>query len=85
VVVELLGQQRMKSSLIYADRKYNYDFGAELHEAYKDPGEHHDLFAADPKITADAQKRMGAYLQLRSERQRFVLRPDVLDPRPDRD
>jgi arylsulfatase A-like enzyme len=85
VVVELLGDQRMKSSLVYPDRKYNYDFAAELHEAYRDPAERSDLFELDPKISADAEKRMAAYLQLRSERQRFVLRPDVLDPRPDRD
>ena len=85
VVVELLGDQRMKSALIYPDRKYNYDFAAELHEAYRDPGEHSDLYQLDRKVTADAEQRMGAYLQLRSERQRFVLRPDVMDPRPDRD
>jgi arylsulfatase A-like enzyme len=84
VVSEVLGHDRMKSTLIYDDLKLNYDYRAQRTEVYRtraDRLEHNDLFLKDPPLAMEATKRLAAYRDVRAARRRFKLRPDKLDPR----
>jgi len=84
VLSEMLGHDLIKSTLIYPDRKFIYDFLADRHEAYRldqDPGEHADRFNVDAALSADARSSVAAFREVRAARRRFILRPDVLDPR----
>lgn len=84
VVSEVLGHDRMKSTLIYDDLKVNYDFRAQRTEVYRfaeDPGETKDLYRSDLTLAREAGQRVGAYREVRAARRRFTLRPDKLDPR----
>jgi glucan phosphoethanolaminetransferase (alkaline phosphatase superfamily) len=86
VVTELLGPDRMLSSLIYPKRKFNYDFNSTLHQAYRidrDPLEQRNLFEVDQAIASEAEARVAAYRGVRADRRAFVLRPDKKDPRKD--
>jgi hypothetical protein len=87
VVTELLGPHRMLSSLIYPERKFNYDFNSKLHQAYRvdrDPLESDNLFEADLELAREAEATVGAYREVRADRHAFVLRPDRKDPRPNK-
>jgi arylsulfatase A-like enzyme len=84
VVAEVLGHDRMKSTLIYRDLKANYDFRAERTEVFRfdtDRREQDDLYLQDSKLADDAQRRITAYRAVRASHRRFTLRPDKLDPR----
>jgi hypothetical protein len=84
VVAEVLGHDRMKSTLVYPDLKVNHDFRAQRTEVYRfadDYHEQHDLFLKDPQLALDAMKRVANYKDVRASRRRFALRPDKLDPR----
>jgi hypothetical protein len=84
VVSEVLGHDRMKSTLIYPDLKLNYDFRAQRTEVYRfdrDPHERTDLFLNDPALAVEALERLAGYREVRAARRRFKLRPDKLDPR----
>jgi len=84
VVSELLGHDLIKSTLIYPNEKFNYDFLSDRHEAYRldqDPGEQVDRYNVDVPLSAEARARVAAYRDVRAARRQFILRPDVLDPR----
>jgi len=82
VISEMLGHDLIKSTLIYPDAKFIYDFLSDRHEAYqldRDPGEQLDRFGVDDALTARARTRVAAYREVRAARRQFSLRPDVLD------
>jgi len=84
VVAEVLGHDRMKSTLVYDDLKLNYDFRAQRTEVYRTKGdrlEHNDRFLKEPALALEAMTRLTAYRDVRAARRRFTLRPDKLDPR----
>jgi hypothetical protein len=84
VISEVLGHDRIKSTLVYPSIKINYDFVAERHEVYqidRDPREEHDLFASDSLLASKSVRRVAAYRQVRAARRKFMLRADKLDPR----
>ena len=79
VVVELIGQDRTLASLVYADRKVNYDFIAGLYEAFDleaDPYEQEDLLLVAPSKARGLRERMDAYRNVRAALRRFVLLPE---------
>lgn len=81
VVAELVGHDRMRSTLIYDDLKINYDFLSELVEVYEfdiDPEEQHDVAGSDPVRDALVQERITAYREVRRHAAAFVLEADVL-------
>ncbi|HKO92655.1 MAG TPA: sulfatase-like hydrolase/transferase, partial [Polyangiaceae bacterium] len=83
VVSEMLGHDLVKSTLIYPDKKFIYDFLSERHEAYRldqDPGEQVDRFHVDAALSTEARARVAAYREVRAARRQFLLRPDILDP-----
>jgi hypothetical protein len=84
VIAEILGHDRVKTTLIYPDTAFVYDFLADRTEAYDlehDPGELRDCFDTDPELAARARRSIQGYKDVRAARRRFHLRPDVLDPR----
>jgi arylsulfatase A-like enzyme len=85
VVVELIGHDRMKSSLVYEGYKINYDFATKLYELYavtEDPMEQTNLFRSRPDLAREYEARFERYLRLRAEKQRFILEPKK---KPDED
>jgi hypothetical protein len=84
VVTELLEPQRMAVSLVYADRKFNYELNSRLHQAFRvdrDRLEQRDLFEVDAALTYEAEAKVAAYLEVRAGIRAFELRPDRVDPR----
>jgi arylsulfatase A-like enzyme len=84
VVTELLAPHLMMSSLIYPDRKFNYDFNSRLHQAFRldrDRLEQHDLYESDAELAEQARARVAGYRSVRGDRNAFTFRPDKLDPR----
>jgi len=78
VVVELVGHNRMRSSLVWADLKVNYDFISGRIEVYRpvpDRLEKHDLFGADAALDERATSMLDAYKSVRSAGARYVLKP----------
>jgi arylsulfatase A-like enzyme len=84
VIAEVLGHDRTLSVLIDPNEAFVYDFIADRHEAYRtqaDPFMLRDGFARDPSLAERAVARVAAYRRVRAARRRFMLRPDVADPR----
>jgi arylsulfatase A-like enzyme len=78
VVVELIGNDRMKSALVYDDLKINLDLISSRIEAYRlrsDPGERKNLFASDPAVRAEATRLVDSYRRVRQAEARYVLKP----------
>ena len=76
VVIELLGHQRMRSSLVYPDHQVHYDFISDLHELYdlrKDPWQEHDLFDRRPDLARRFERLMRRYRDLRARAARYSL------------
>lgn len=79
VVIELIGHDRMMSSLVYDDIKFNYDFLSLLYEAYEvktDPLEQKNLFDGNVTLAEQALQRMGAYRKVREARAQYILSPE---------
>ncbi|MEE9383000.1 MAG: sulfatase-like hydrolase/transferase [Nannocystaceae bacterium] len=83
VLAELIGAERMKSTLIYEDLKINYDFISERISAYRpldDVMEQNDVFGLDEALDARVRSSLDAYREVRAAKARYQLRPDVTDP-----
>ncbi len=83
VAIELCGHDRMMSSLVYADYKFNYDFIAQRYEAFdirRDPLEQEELFGRDLRISELAIRHLDRYRTIRRDRRRYILRPDYEPP-----
>lgn len=79
VLIELVGHDRMLSSLVYEKEKFNYDFLSTLYQAYDveaDPYEQKDLFYTQPEMAERGVERMNRYLTVRAARARYVLKPE---------
>jgi arylsulfatase A-like enzyme len=82
VVAELIGHDRMLTSLIYSKHKYNHDFLSNMIEIYdleQDPSEQINLFDTDLKLARRALARIAAYKKVRAARANYILLPE--DPR----
>jgi len=78
VVVELIGNDRMKSALVYDDLKVNLDLISNRIEAYRlrsDPGEKKNLFTSDAAVRARAMELVDSYRRVRQAEARYVLKP----------
>ena len=76
VVVELVGHDRMMSSLIYEDYKLNYDFITQRHEVFNlasDPGEKKNLLFFRPDIGPEFAERMKKYREVRAAHRKIKL------------
>ena len=83
VAIELCGHDRMMSSLVYPEAKFNYDFIAKRYEAFdlrRDPFEQEDLFGRDLRISELAIRQIDGYRRIRRDRRRYILLPDVVTP-----
>jgi hypothetical protein len=79
VVVELIGHDRMLSSLVYSQYKFNYDFLSKSFEVYdlkQDPAEQHNLFDMEPQLASRAIESINQYRNVRAATANFILRPD---------
>lgn len=79
VLIELIGHDRMISSLVYEREKFNYDFLSTMYEAYEienDPLEQENLFDTHPEMAARGVEMMDRYLGVRKARARFILKPE---------
>jgi len=84
VVVELVGHDRMLSSLVYRDEKINYDFitgRITVFDTRTDALEHRDLFDDHPDLAEDAARKVRAYSRVRAVKRRYALLPDHETPR----
>jgi arylsulfatase A-like enzyme len=82
VLIELLGHDRMMSSLVYDKYKFNFFYLSGLYEVFdiqKDPFEKNNLFDSSPALAEEAASRFDAYKKVRSARANYILSPD--DPR----
>ena len=80
VIVELIGHDRMQSSLVYETKKINYDFisgKVELFDPRSDPLESRDLLRIHPEREGEARAAIARYLGVRAAKRRYVLRPDL--------
>jgi hypothetical protein len=78
VVIELIGHDRMMSSLVYKDEKYNYDFLSSMYEVYdvqNDRLEQKDRFDTDIELEQRGVEKMECYLTVRAARANFILKP----------
>jgi arylsulfatase A-like enzyme len=78
VVIELIGHDRMMSSLVYQDEKYNYDFLSSMYEVYdvqNDRLEQKDRFDTDIELAQRGVEKMESYLTVRAARANFILKP----------
>jgi glucan phosphoethanolaminetransferase (alkaline phosphatase superfamily) len=78
VVIELIGHDRMRSSLVYDSRKINFDFISkeiELFDPLSDPLERFELLRQRPELEAGARADIVSYMRVRAARRRFVLVP----------
>ena len=76
VVLELLGQEIMKSALVYSDYKIIHDFRSNTDEVYRlsvDPGERRDLVAAGAEEVHEHLEKMMRYRRLRTVIGRFRM------------
>lgn len=79
VLIELIGHDRMISSLVYEKEKFNYDFLSTMYQVYNlkdDPLEQRDLFDVDLEMAARGVEQMKRYLTVRAARARFILKPE---------
>jgi arylsulfatase A-like enzyme len=79
VVVELVGHDRMLSSLVLPSRKINYDFlsgRVELFDRTADPLEQRDLLDDRPELEHEAREVVDAYRKVRAARRRYSLDPE---------
>jgi glucan phosphoethanolaminetransferase (alkaline phosphatase superfamily) len=75
VVVELLGQNGMKTALVYPEHKVVYNFLSGLHELYDtkaDPYDQDSLIDTEPDLTEKYRKKVTNYLKLRTAMKRFT-------------
>lgn len=83
VVVEIVGHDRMRSALIYKDRKINYDFISnriELFEIEYDPLEQLDLFGTEDAPIEEVQRLLMQYRTVRASKRRYVIKPKQEGP-----
>ncbi len=76
VIVELVGHDRMMSSLIYEDYKINYDFISQRHEVFhlaSDPGEKKNLLFFSPDIAPKYVEKIKKYRQVRAAHRKIKL------------
>lgn len=76
IVAELIGHDRMKSALIYPDRKLHYDFYSRLIQVYdveRDPLEQEERAHGDPGAARAAGARLAAYRRVRYGIRRAVV------------
>src|SRR5690606_351987 len=82
VVVELIGHDRMLTSLVYPRYKFNYDFLSSMFEVYDldiDPKESQSLFDTNVGLAQEAVDRIAAYKKVLAARAIFIHLPE--DPR----
>lgn len=78
IIVELIGHNKMRSSLIWKDLKVNYDFISNRVEVYRpelDRLEEHNLFGKDPALKKRARSMLEAYRTVRAAGARYILKP----------
>ena len=76
VIVELVGHDRMMSSLVYEDYKINYDFISQRHEVFhlaSDPGEKKNLLFFTPDIAPKYAEKIKKYRQVRAAHRKLNL------------
>jgi arylsulfatase A-like enzyme len=79
VIVELVGHDRMLSSLVYESRKINYDFisgRTEVFDTRIDPLEQRNLLLSRPELEAGARAAVEAYRRVRAAKRRYTLDPE---------
>ncbi len=79
VIVELVGHDRMLSSLVFDSRKIDYNFisgRVELFDTRTDPLEQRNLLGNRPELEAEAREVVDAYRRVRAARRRYTLSPD---------
>ncbi len=79
VLIELIGHDRMRSSLVYPRHKLNYDFFSQLYELYDlaaDPLEQRNLFDDDDPLSQRYRARFERYRALRQQKQQYILLKD---------
>ena len=79
VIVELVGHDRMLSSLVYESRKINYNFisgRTELFDTRTDPLEQRNLLGSRPELEAEARAAVDAYRRVRAAKRRYTLVPE---------
>lgn len=85
VLVELVGHDRMMSSLVYDKYKFNYDFLSSMYEVYdveSDPMEQKNLFDTNAELRQLGMERTREYLTVRAARSRFILKPEKGKKKP---
>jgi len=76
IVAELIGHDRMKSALIYPDRKLHYDFYSRLIQVYdvaRDPLEQEERSHGDAGVARAAEARLAAYRRVRYRIRKAVV------------
>ena len=76
VLVELIGHDRMRTSLVLPDYKLDVDLISGMLEVYssKDRLEQHNLYGRGP-LDVRAERLVASYLNLRSATARYVIKP----------
>ncbi|MBW2376624.1 MAG: sulfatase [Deltaproteobacteria bacterium] len=81
VLVELIGHDRMRTSLVLQDYKVDYDLNSGLLEVYAsaDRLEQNNLYG-NGALDASAESLIESYLKLRSATARYVIKPSKTRP-----
>jgi hypothetical protein len=82
VVAEMIGRDRMKSALIYPDRKLIHDYRSGMFEIYQsdtDPRELQDLYGTDPSSSA-LLRYFAGYHAIREANRSYRFIPDKPSP-----
>lgn len=77
-VIELIGHDRMMTSLVYEKEKFNYDFLSSMYEVYdvaNDPLEQKDRFDTDIEMARRGVEKIDRYLTVRAARAQYILKP----------
>ncbi|MBN1653993.1 MAG: sulfatase [Deltaproteobacteria bacterium] len=79
VIIEMVGHDRMQSSLVYENYKVNYDFiteGVEVFDLKNDPREQTNLLFTSPALASTFYQKINRYRRVRATHRKMTLAPN---------